>query len=1291
VEDDQEDNSQPKGKRRRRIWISIGIILALFIIFHRLLLLGAIHWFAVHQAAKENLKLSFRAEGNVFTALTVRNLRIVPTGPAAVEVAEAEYVHAEYSLLSLIRGHADFLEAIEARNARVVIDPGKVRVQVAPRPREKVTLPAVFPERARLDNVTMIVRDPAHDFIAENVSLDLNPRVPSALNVALLQLASGEAWTGVTGRTSYDNRNLVLRDVVLNEQTRFSLISIDASRIREHMMALRLVGTLDGAPIDLQASLTEQARSLFIKSHTIARNLSLSSAKKLGLFSDAPVQGNLENFTFDFAGLLRAPKTWAASGNGVVQDLQVAGATFDRASAQISAHDGVATIQPVELTRAGSALQIHGTVQLPERADDLGRSPARFEVVSNDLDLGPITSAMEKPLSGHAQINGTLEIRDERLQGGFHVASGPVGSGDLTLEKFEATGTAEKHLRLHSKDAPWFEGLRAHATALVSAVRNSEFAVDTISGQLDQNGSLITISNVKVQRGSNQIVSNASVRLRAGEKDFIKQSATIQIAIDAPQTADYWNGNSPNRVSGTLNASAIVQWNGAMADGAFNVYGSNLQIRNLSVPQLNGAGSIWQSKIFLNDLTANLNQRDFVNGQGTLDLRGEKKFAGKLMVDIADVSTLKPLLEASGNKTELRGSFLLDWEGRGSLSKLTENGFLKLGWRNGQLGNMKALAANIDATYSPAGLEIPTFFIGSDRMDFQAVVSAKDETLEISKIQLDQGQAKYASGYASIPFIWANVGTNQPVFPRDGKVNATFDSANLDLKRLFDDFGIEPVATGFLSVKLQAGGTLANLQARLEADGRDLRNPKLPNVDPATFRVSADAAGNQLNLVGELKQPKIQPVSIGATMPFDAGRILSTRSFDENTPVQATVRLPRSSVNFLRQFIPAVEQLDGDVAFDVAIGGTIARPAFTGSGDITINAARFTNATLPALHGFQSRLIFRDNAVTLERFRGDLAGGPFTLGGRVVFTKLTDANIDLDLHAESILIARNDSLTARADANLKVTGPVMSATVKGNVALTNSHFLKDIDLIPIGLPGRPAPEPIEDRPDYSIKTPPLRDWKFDVAIKTKDPFSIRGNLANGNAIADLHLGGTGAHPELKGIVKLQGVEATLPFSRLDVTNGFLYFDPSDSFNPKIDLQGRSVIRDYTVRVYVYGDSLSPQAIFTSEPPLPQEEIISLLATGTTRQELTGNGNVLAGRAAMLLVQQLYRKIFKKGQPTQSNSVFDRLQVDLGTVDPRTGREQASARFKVNENWVLIGDLGVGGEFRGQVKYLIRFH
>jgi len=59
--------------------------------------------------------------------------------------------------------------------------------------------------------------------------------------------------------------------------------------------------------------------------------------------------------------------------------------------------------------------------------------------------------------------------------------------------------------------------------------------------------------------------------------------------------------------------------------------------------------------------------------------------------------------------------------------------------------------------------------------------------------------------------------------------------------------------------------------------------------------------------------------------------------------------------------------------------------------------------------------------------------------------------------------------------------------------------------------------------------------------------------------------------------------------------------------------------------------------------------------------------VLAGRAAMLLVQQLYRKVFKKGQGTQSSSVFDRLDLDVARVDPRTGQQQAIARFKINDS------------------------
>jgi autotransporter translocation and assembly factor TamB len=571
---------------------------------------------------------------------------------------------------------------------------------------------------------------------------------------------------------------------------------------------------------------------------------------------------------------------------------------------------------------------------------------------------------------------------------------------------------------------------------------------------------------------------------------------------------------------------------------------------------------------------------------------------------------------------------------------------------------------------------VPTIFVGSDKMDFQAILTAKGETLEISKIQIDQGQAKYAIGYVALPFVWKNIGTGEPLFPSDGKVLVTFQSENLDLKKLFSDLGAPPLGTGVMNVKVDAQGTLAQVTGRMDVQMRDLHSAEYPTLEPATFDLVAELQNNQLAFNGRLQQTKIQPVTITGNIPFDIPKVIEEKRFNEETPLTAKVQMPRSSVNFLRQFLPGITQIDGDLALDVNINGTIAKPQLSGSGDITINMARFTNTALPSLSGFHSRMTFAGDVLHFERFNGDLAGGPFT--------------VDFQVKAQSVLVARNDTLTARADADLRVVGPLKTATVTGNVALTNSSLLKNIDLLPIGLPGRPAPQPPSDRPDFSVPQPPIRDWKFDIAVTTKDPFMIRGNLANGGAIADLHVTGTGLHPALQGVVRLQNVEATLPFSRLEVSAGALYFDPSDSFNPKVDLQGTSLIRDYTVHVYVFGTSLSPEAVFSSEPPLPQEEIISLLATGTTRQELVGNNSVLAGRAAMLLVQQLYRNVFKKGEPTKSNSVFNKLDVDVGQVDPRTGQQTVTARLRVNDQFVLIGDLGVGGDFRGMVKYLIRF-
>ena len=75
---------------------------------------------------------------------------------------------------------------------------------------------------------------------------------------------------------------------------------------------------------------------------------------------------------------------------------------------------------------------------------------------------------------------------------------------------------------------------------------------------------------------------------------------------------------------------------------------------------------------------------------------------------------------------------------------------------------------------------------------------------------------------------------------------------------------------------------------------------------------------------------------------------------------------------------------------------------------------------------------FARDTLTLEQFRGELAAGPFSVSGRVTFPKLTQPNLDVQVKANSVLVARNDSLTARADADIRVVGPLNSASVTGN-------------------------------------------------------------------------------------------------------------------------------------------------------------------------------------------------------------------------------------------------------------------
>ena len=293
-----------------------------------------------------------------------------------------------------------------------------------------------------------------------------------------------------------------------------------------------------------------------------------------------------------------------------------------------------------------------------------------------------------------------------------------------------------------------------------------------------------------------------------------------------------------------------------------------------------------------------------------------------------------------------------------------------------------------------------------------------------------------------------------------------------------------------------------------------------------------------------MRERQIQPLTIKGNIPIDLKTLVSSKKLDPASPIALAVELPRSSLGFIADAVPAIHFIQGDVMTDIKASGTVGHPVFNGVAALDISAVRAQDVTLPVVRDFQARLVFNEKQLRFERFGGDIGGGKFSVDGRVDFATLLNPTLQLAAKADNVLALRDENITARVNADVKITGPLAAATVAGKIGLTKSRYLKDIDIIPLNLPGQPppaTPAESEGEPNISIPTPPISNWKFDLAIKTDDPFYVSGNLAAGKATVDMTLQGTGLQPLLGGYVTVDHLAATLPFSRLEIDNGNVSF------------------------------------------------------------------------------------------------------------------------------------------------------
>jgi len=541
-------------------------------------------------------------------------------------------------------------------------------------------------------------------------------------------------------------------------------------------------------------------------------------------------------------------------------------------------------------------------------------------------------------------------------------------------------------------------------------------------------------------------------------------------------------------------------------------------------------------------------------------------------------------------------------------------------------------APEVDATVELIGLEVE----GRPQLGLAGPVTVHGRNLTVDLAAAQRGS-------------WVSVGaTLEEAAPWSLAARYPLD---IDLARFLDlDVGDSPPpragATGRLVAEVsgrgpavsEMDGTVTIEDLRLELGDRVLTargGPRLllgkGHVDVAAFDLVA----------GE------QPLTLAGSIELAADPVVSATAEGVLPLEPLTALLPGTRIG-------------GTSRIDLQIDGPLSDLDWRGTA--TVRDGRFSHPSIPSgFDAVRASVELRPRRWVLDELTGRFGGGPVTGEG---WLDPASGAYSLTLDASRARLAFSDAFRAEGDAMLTLAGGEEgSARLSGNLRISRAEYREDIDL-----EGQLLARTREQEVGVGRVGSFLDQVALDLEVVANDGVFVRNNLADFEIRTSLDVGGTLAEPLASGqATVLEGGEVTFRGVTYQVSRGNLDYLSSPIDNPRLDVEAQTTVSRYDVTLLVTGEALDPQATLSSVPPLPQADIVTLLLTGRTREDLgAGGGGLSEAQAALYVTGGLSREV----ETTLKSSLgLDEVRIDSALVE---GETDPTARVTVGKR--LTGKL-----------------
>jgi translocation and assembly module TamB len=283
----------------------------------------------------------------------------------------------------------------------------------------------------------------------------------------------------------------------------------------------------------------------------------------------------------------------------------------------------------------------------------------------------------------------------------------------------------------------------------------------------------------------------------------------------------------------------------------------------------------------------------------------------------------------------------------------------------------------------------------------------------------------------------------------------------------------------------------------------------------------------------------------------------------------------------------------GLMTVNMTVGGTASEPLPQGRLQVTNGSVAY--AELPSgLSEMKGSLVFTRDRVHIDSLTARTGGGTLDLKGDATFYN-RQINFDLAATGKGVRLRHPPGVSSTADAELHWVGTVNSSTLSGDITVTKLAVTPGFDFSAY----------LERSRQLSSITPAnsrLYKVKLDIHVQTTPELQMKTAVARLSGDADLRLRGSAARPIVLGRADILEGEATFNGTKFRLERGDITFANPVAIEPRVDLQASTHVRNYDLNVTVTGTPARLTVNYRSEPPLPQSDIIALLALGRTRQE-----------------------------------------------------------------------------------------